>query len=127
MRYKRTQSRARYVIAGRAEMDCSTVKMAARGLLPPLTVKEQQTVASRILFDWSQMTQGKAGATLTATRDGVTITARSKPLEVIAFRMAQYRAVPLLFGLFIRRHDDGADVWRELQAHFEETFPEVEL
>ena len=106
-------------------MDCNTVKTPERRLLPPLTIPEQQALASRILFDWSQMTQGKAGATLTATRDGVTITAKSKPLDVIAFRMAQYRAVPLLFGLFIRRHDDGSDVWRKLQAHFEETFPEV--
>ena len=108
-------------------MDCSTVKTAARELLLPLTVKEQQTLASRILFDWSCMTQGKAGQTLSATRDGVTITAKSKPLEIVAYRMAQYRAVPLLFGLFIRRHDDGADIWRKLQTHFEETFPEVEL
>ena len=108
-------------------MDCSTVKTPERRLLPPLTIPEQQALAAALVFDWSQMTQGKAGATLTATRDGVTITARSKPLDVIAFRMAQYRAVPLLFGLFIRRHDDGADVWRKLQAHFEETFPEVEL
>lgn len=107
-------------------MDCSTVK-TARGLLPPLTVKEQQTLASRILFDWSCMTQGKAGQTITATRDGVTITAKSKPLDVIAFRMAQYRAVPLLFGLFIRRHDDGADVWRKLREHFDATYPEVVL
>ena len=95
--------------------------------MPPLTVKEQQILASRILFDWSQMTQGKAGATLTATRDGVTITAKSKPLEVVAYRMRLYRDIPLLFGLFIRRHDDGADVWRKLQAHFEQTFPEVGL
>ena len=108
-------------------MDYSTVKTPERRLLPPLTIPEQQALAAALVFDWSQMTQGKAGATLTATRDGVTITARSKPLEVIAFRMSQYRAVPLLFGLFIRRHDDGADVWRKLQAHFEETFPEVEL
>ena len=108
-------------------MDCSTVKTPERRLLPPLTIPEQQALAAALVFDWQSMTQGKAGATLTATRDGVTITAKSKPLEVIAFRMAQYRAVPLLFGLFIRRHDDGADVWRKLQAHFEETFPEVEL
>ena len=108
-------------------MDCNTVITPERRLLPPLTIPEQQALAAALVFDWSQMTQGKAGATLTATRDGVTITAKSKPLEVIAFRMAQYRAVPLLFGLFIRRHDDGADVWRKLQAHFEETFPEVEL
>lgn len=106
-------------------MDCNTVITPERRLLPPLTIPEQQALAAALVFDWQSMTQGKAGATLTATRDGVTITARSKPLEVIAFRMAQYRAVPLLFGLFIRRHDDGADVWRKLQAHFEETFPEV--
>ena len=106
-------------------MDCSTVKTPERRLLPPLTIPEQQALAAALVFDWQSMTQGKAGATLTATRDGVTITAKSKPLEVIAFRMAQYRAVPLLFGLFIRRHDDGADVRRKLQAHFEETFPEV--
>ena len=105
----------------------ATTATAARRLLPPLTIPEQQALAAALVFDWQSMTQGKAGATLTATRDGVTITAKSKPLEVIAFRMAQYRAVPLLFGLFIRRHDDGADVWRKLQAHFDETFPEVEL
>lgn len=95
--------------------------------MPALTVKEQQLIASRIIFDWSQMTQGKAGQTLTATRDGVTITARSKPLDVVAYRMAQYRAMPLLFGLFIRRHDDGAELWQRLQAHFSATFPEVVL
>ena len=108
-------------------MDCNTVKTPERRLLPPLTIPEQQALAAALVFDWQSMTQGKAGATLTATRDGVTITAKSKPLEVIAFRMAQYRAVPLLFGLFIRRHDDGSDMWRKLQSHFEETFPEVEL
>ena len=108
-------------------MDCNTVITPERRLLPPLTIPEQQALAAALVFDWQSMTQGKAGATLTATRDGVTITAKSKPLDVIAFRMSQYRAVPLLFGLFIRRHDDGADVWRKLQAHFEETFPEVEL
>ena len=108
-------------------MDYNTVQTPERRLLPPLTIPEQQALAAALVFDWQSMTQGKAGATLTATRDGVTITAKSKPLDVIAFRMAQYRAVPLLFGLFIRRHDDGADVWRKLQAHFEETFPEVEL
>ena len=108
-------------------MDCSTVRTPERRLLPPLTIPEQQTLAAALVFDWQSMTQGKAGATLTATRDGVTITARSKPLEVIAFRIAQYRAVPLLFALFIRRHDDGADLWRKLQAHFAATFPEVVL
>ena len=108
-------------------MDYSTVQTPERRLLPPLTIPEQQALAAALVFDWQGMTQGKAGATLTATRDGVTITARSEPLEVIAFRMSQYRAVPLLFGLFIRRHCYCADVWRKLQAHFEESFPEVEL
>ena len=70
-------------------MDCSTVKTPERRLLPPLTIPEQQALAAALVFDWQSMTQGKAGATLTATRDGVTITAKSKPLEVIAFRMAQ--------------------------------------
>ena len=107
-------------------MDCNTVKTPERRLLPPLTIPEQQVLASRILFDWSQMTQGKAGATLTATRDGVTITAKSKPLEVVAYRMRLYRDIPLLFGLFIRRQSGGG-VWDKLQAHFEATFPEVEL
>ena len=104
----------------------ATTATAARRLLPPLAAEEQKELAAALVFDWSQMTQGKAGATLTATRDGVTITAKSKPLDVIAFRMAQYRAVPLLFGLFLRRQNGGG-VWDKLQAHFEETFPEVEL
>ena len=105
-------------------MDCSTVTTPERRLLPPLTIPEQYELATALVFDWQSMTQGKAGATLTATRDGVTITAKSKPLDVIAFRMAQYRAVPLLFGLFIRR-TTGGGVWAKLQAHFEATFPEV--
>ena len=105
----------------------TTTTTAARRLLPPLTAEEQQSLAAALVRDAMQMFRGKAGQTLSATRDGVTITAQSKPLEVIAFRMAQYRAVPLLFGLFIRRHDDGADVWRKLQAHFDATFPEVAL
>ena len=95
--------------------------------MPALTAEEQRTLAAALVRDAMEMFRGKAGQTLSATRDGVTITARSKPLDVIAFRMAQYRAVPLLFGLFIRRHDDGAEVWRKLQAHFAATFPEVVL
>lgn len=106
----------------------ATTATAARGLLPPLAVEEQQALAAALVRDAMQMFRGKAGQTLAITdASGACITARSKPLEVIAFRMRQYRAVPLLFGLFIRRHDDGADVWRKLQAHFAETFPEVEL
>ena len=106
----------------------ATTATAERRLLPPLAVEEQQELAAALVRDAMAMFRGKAGATLAITdASGACITARSKPLEVIAFRMAQYRAVPLLFGLFIRRHDDGSDVWRKLQTHFEETFPEVEL
>ena len=108
-------------------MDWSTVKMSERPLFPLLTIPEQQALAAALVFDWQGMTQGKTGATLTATRNGVTITAESKPLEVVAYRVRLYRDIPLLFGLFIKRHNDGADVWRKLQAHFEATFPEVEL
>lgn len=107
-------------------MDCNTVITPERRLLPPLTIPEQQELAAALVFDWSQMTQGKAGATLTATRDGVTITAKSKPLEVVAYRMRLYRDIPLLFGLFLRRQNGGG-LWDKLRAYFEETFPEVEL
>ena len=102
----------------------NTVRTPERRLLPPLTVPEQQELASALVFDWQSMTQGKAGATLTATRDGVTITAKSKPLEVVAYRMRLYRDIPLLFGLFVRRQNGGG-VWDKLQAHFTATFPEV--
>ena len=107
-------------------MDCSTVKTPERRLLPPLTIPEQQELAAALVFDWQSMTQGKAGATLTATRDGVTITAKSKPLEVVAYRMRLYRDIPLLFGLFLRRQSGGG-VWDKLRAYYEQTFPEVEL
>lgn len=104
-------------------MDCSTVKTAARGLLPPLTVKEQQTLASRILFDWSCMTQGKAGQTLAITdASGACITARSKPLEVIAFRMRQYKQCPALFRFFLFRHE--GELFDRLRAYYAATFPE---
>ena len=105
-------------------MDCNTVITPERRLLPPLTIPEQQALAAALVFDWQSMTQGKAGATLTATRDGVTITAKSKPLEVVAYRMRLYRDIPLLFGLFIRRQGGGG-MWDKLQAHFDATYPEV--
>ena len=101
---------------------------AARGILPPLTAEEQQRLAKAILSDAYAMFCGKAGRTLTITNSaGNAITARSKAVDIIAFRMAQYRATPLLWGLFLRRHNDGADVWTRLQAHFDATFPEVVL
>ena len=103
-------------------MDCSTVKTPERRLLPPLTIPEQQALAAALVFDWQSMTQGKAGATLTATRDGVTITARSKPLEVIAFRMRQYKQCPALFRFFLWRHD--GELFDKLRAYYAVTFPE---
>ena len=98
---------------------------AARGILPPLTAEEMQIIAARILFDWRGMTCGKAGATLTSTdSNGVTITARSKPLDVVTYRMRQYRSIPLLWGLFLRRHDDGkAGVWQKLTDYYRAAFP----
>lgn len=102
-------------------------KTPERRLLPPLSIPEQQRLASAIVLDWQSMTQGRAGATLTASRNGITITARSRPLEVVSYRMSLYRDIPLLFGVFIRRHDDGAELWQRLQAHFSATFPEVVL
>lgn len=103
-------------------MDCNTVQTPERRLLPPLTIPEQQALAAALVFDWQSMTQGKAGATLTATRDGVTITARSKPLEVIAFRMRQYNACPALFRYFLFRHE--GELFDKLRAYYAETFPE---
>ena len=101
--------------------------MSAARLFPaPLSADEMQALAACILHDWRTMTQGKAGATLTSTdADGVTITARSKPLDVVTYRMRQYRATPLLWGLFLRRHyDDKPDLWRKLAQHFRATFPQ---
>ena len=105
----------------------ATTATAARRLLPPLAAKEQQELAAALVRDAMAMFRGKAGATLAITdASGACINARSKPLEVVAFRMRLYRDIPLLFGLFIRRQNGGG-VWDKLQAHFEETFPEVEL
>lgn len=104
----------------------ATTATAARGLLPPLTVEEQQELAAALVRDAMQMFRGKAGSTLAITdASGACITARSKPLEVIAFRMRQYNACPALFRFFLFRHD--GELFDKLRAHFEETFPEVEL
>ncbi|MDD7314474.1 MAG: hypothetical protein PUH11_01955 [Bacilli bacterium] len=104
-------------------MDCSTVKAAARGLLPPLTAKEQQKLAAALVRDAMAMFRGKAGATLAITdASGACITARSKPLEVIAFRMRQYNACPALFRFFLSRHE--GELFDKLRAYYEQTFPE---
>ena len=99
---------------------------AARGLLPPLTVEEQQELAAALIRDAMEMFRGKAGATLAITdASGASITARSKPLEVVAFRMRQYNACPALFRYFLFRHD--GELFDKLRAYYEDTFPEVEL
>ena len=107
-------------------MDCSTVKTPERRLLPPLTVEEQQALAAALVRDAMTMFRGKAGATLAITdASGACITAKSKPLDVISFRMRQYNACPALFRFFLWRHE--GELFDKLRAYYEETFPEVEL
>lgn len=99
----------------------------ARAILPALTVEEQQALAKAILSDAYALFAGKAGKTLAITNaSGECITWRSKPVDIISFRMAAYRQCPALFALFLRRQG-GAGLWDKLQAHFDATFPEVEL
>ena len=82
----------------------ATTATAARRLLPPLTAKEQQELAAALVRDAMAMFRGKAGQTLAITdASGASITARSKPLEVIAFRMRQYNTCPALFRFFLWR------------------------
>ena len=95
----------------------------ARGLLPPLTVEEQQKLAAALVRDAMSMFRGKAGSTLAITdASGACITARSKPLEVIAFRMRQYNACPALFRFFLFRHE--GELFDKLRAYYAVTFPE---
>ena len=69
------------------------------------------------------MFRGKAGATLAITdASGASINARSKPLEVVAFRMRQYKQCPALFRFFLWRHD--GKLFDKLRTYYEETFPE---
>ena len=104
----------------------ATTATAARRLLPPLAVEEQQALAAALVRDAMAMFRGKAGQTLAITdASGECITARSKPLEVIAFRMRQYNACPALFRFFLWRHE--GELFDKLRAYYEETFPEVEL
>lgn len=101
----------------------ATTATAARGLLPPLTVEEQQKLAAALVRDAMQMFRGKAGQTLAITdASGASINARSKPLEVIAFRMRQYNACPALFRFFLSRHE--GELFDKLRAYYEQTFPE---
>ena len=101
----------------------ATTATAERGLLPPLTVEEQQELAAALVRDAMAMFNGKAGATLAITdASGDCINARSKPLEVIAFLMRQYNACPALFRFFLFRHE--GELFDKLRAYYEQTFPE---
>ena len=101
----------------------ATTATAARRLLPPLAAEEQKKLAAALVRDAMQMFRGKAGPTLAITdASGACITARSKPLEVVAFRMRQYNACPALFRFFLFRHE--GDLFDKLRAYYEETFPE---
>lgn len=96
---------------------------AARALLPALTAEEQQKLAAALVRDAMAMFRGKAGNTLAITdASGDCITARSKPLEVIAFRMRQYNTCPALFRFFLWRHE--GELFDKLRAYYEQTFPE---
>lgn len=101
----------------------ATTTTAARRLLPPLAADEQQKLAAALVRDAMAMFNGKAGRTLAITdASGACITARSKPLEVVAFRMRQYNACPFLFRFFLWRHE--GELFDKLRAYYEQTFPE---
>lgn len=101
----------------------ATTATAARRLLPPLAADEQQKLAAALVRDAMAMFNGKAGRTLAITdSNGDCITARSKPLEVVAFRMRQYNAYPFLFRFFLFRHE--GELFDRLRAYYEQTFPE---
>lgn len=101
----------------------TTTATAARRLLPPLAVEEQQKLAAAFVRDAMTMFRGKAGQTLAITdASGASITARSKPLEVIAFRMRQYNTCPALFRYFLFRHE--GELFDKLRAYYEQVFPE---
>lgn len=101
----------------------ATTATAARRILPPLAADEQKKLAAALVRDAMAMFRGKAGQTLAITdASGACITARSKPLEVVAFRMRQYNACPALFRFFLSRHE--GELFDKLRAYYEQTFPE---
>lgn len=101
----------------------ATTTTAARRLLPPLTADEQKALAAALVRDAMRMFSGKAGQTLAIMdSNGDCITARSKALEVVSFRMKQYNACPALFRFFLFRHD--GELFDKLRAYYRETFPE---
>lgn len=101
----------------------ATTTTAARRLLPPLTAEEQKALAAALVRDAMRMFSGKAGQTLAITdSNGDCITARSKPLDVVAFRMRQYTQCPALFRFFLFRH--AGELFDRLRVYYAETFPE---
>ena len=101
----------------------ATTATAARRLLPPLAADEQQKLAAALVRDAMEMFRGKAGSTLAITdASGACITAKSKPLEVIALRMRQYNACPALFRFFLFRHE--GELFDKLRSYYAQTFPE---
>ena len=101
----------------------ATTATAARRLLPPLAADEQKKLAAALVRDAMQMFRGKAGQTLAITdASGACINARSKPLEVVAFRMRQYNTCPALFRFFLWRHE--GELFDKLRAYYAVTFPE---
>ena len=101
----------------------ATTTTAARRLLPPLAADEQKKLAAALVRDAMAMFRGKAGQTLAITdASGACITARSKPLAVVAFRMRQYNACPALFRFFLFRHE--GELFDKLRSYYEQVFPE---
>ena len=101
----------------------ATTATADKRNMPTIAVEEQHELASALVRDAMQMFNGKAGATLAITdASGACITARSKPLEVVAFRMRQYKQCPALFRFFLSRHE--GELFDRLRSYYAVTFPE---
>lgn len=99
--------------------------MNGRGIFPPaMTGDERQAVASAILREWYGITTGKAGASMTATYNGMTITGRSNALDVLKYRIAQYNAFPSMFVLFVNRNRNDSGVFDKLWTHLQDVFPD---
>lgn len=99
--------------------------MNGKGIFPlDMTGDERQAVASAILREWYDITAGKAGASITATYNGMTITGRSKALDVLKYRIAQYSAFPSMFVLFVNRNRNDGGVFDKLWTHLQDAFPD---
>ena len=103
----------------------ATTAKAARRAAERAAGIAPEALAAALVRDAMAMFRGKAGATLAITdASGACITARSKPLEVVAFRMRQYNACPALFRFFLWRHE--GELFDKLRTYYAETFPECE-